>query len=173
MFLFFLCSLCSGSNKSLEKKKSAGETLYERSRGVQQSGKNAPLGVAQEVKPAVVLFFFFFLVRRRVRMASLYLGGGDLLKVDVVAAAVHLIVVHVPGLQLQTQLPHHPLQVAVPPVHLDVVLLQLLLVADHLIVRVRGRREMTRANKVHVNLFVGVFLFKVQVQSEMSLNAIF
>lgn len=60
------------------------------------------------------------------------LSGGDFLKVDVVAAAVHLIVLHVPVLQLQTQLPHHSLQIPVPTVHLDVVLLQLFLVTDYL-----------------------------------------
>ena len=60
------------------------------------------------------------------------LSGGDFLKVDVVAATVDLIVLHVPVLQLQTQLPHHPLKIPVSTVHLDVVLLQLLLVADYL-----------------------------------------
>lgn len=60
------------------------------------------------------------------------LSGRDLLKVDVVAATANLVVVRVPALQLHAQLPHHPLQVAVPAVHQDVVLLQLLLVADDL-----------------------------------------
>lgn len=60
------------------------------------------------------------------------LSGRDLLKVDVVAATVDLIFLHVPALQLQTQLPHDPLKIPVSPVHLDVVLLQLLLVTDHL-----------------------------------------
>lgn len=63
---------------------------------------------------------------------SLDLSGSDFLEVDVVAATVDLVVLHVPVLQLQTQLPHHSLEVPVPAVHLDVVLLQLLLVADHL-----------------------------------------
>ena len=63
------------------------------------------------------------------------LGGSDFLKVDVVAATADLIVLHVPVLQLQTQLPHHSLQVAVATVHLDVVLLQLLLVANYLVCR--------------------------------------
>lgn len=58
--------------------------------------------------------------------------GSDFLKVDVIATTVDLIVLHVPVLQLQTQLPHHSLQIAVAPVHQDVVLLQLLLVADYL-----------------------------------------
>lgn len=60
------------------------------------------------------------------------LGGRDLLKVDVVAAAVNLIFLHVPALQLQTQLSHHSFKFPVSAVHLDVVLLQLLLVTDHL-----------------------------------------
>lgn len=60
------------------------------------------------------------------------LSGGDFLKVDVVAATVDLIVLHVPVLQLQTQLPHHSLKIPVSAVHLDVVLLQLFLVADYL-----------------------------------------
>lgn len=60
------------------------------------------------------------------------LGGRDLLKVDVVAAAANLIILHVPALQLQTQLSHHSLKFPVAAVHLDVVLLQLLLVTDHL-----------------------------------------
>lgn len=51
---------------------------------------------------------------------------------DVVAATVNLVVLHVPVLQLQTQLPHHSLEIPVSAVHLDVVLLQLFLVADHL-----------------------------------------
>lgn len=60
------------------------------------------------------------------------LGGRDLLKVDVVAAAVNLIFLHVSALQLQTQLSHRSLKFPVSAVHLDVVLLQLLLVTDHL-----------------------------------------
>lgn len=60
------------------------------------------------------------------------LSGGDFLKVDVVAATVNLIVLHVPVLQLKTQLPHHSLKIPVSAVHLDVVLLQLFLVADYL-----------------------------------------
>lgn len=60
------------------------------------------------------------------------LSGGDFLKVDVVAATVDLIVLHVPVLQLQTQLPHHSLKIPVSTVHLDVVLLQLFLVANYL-----------------------------------------
>lgn len=64
--------------------------------------------------------------------ACLYLRGSDFLKVDVIAATAHFIVLHVPVLQLQTQLPHHPLQITVATVHLDVVLLQLLLVVDYL-----------------------------------------
>lgn len=59
-------------------------------------------------------------------------SGGDFLKVDVITATVHLIVLHVPVLQLQTQLPHHPFKVPVSTVHLDVVLLQLFLVANYL-----------------------------------------
>lgn len=51
---------------------------------------------------------------------------------DVVAATANLVVLRVPALQLHAQLPHHPLQVAVSAVHQDVVLLQLLLVADDL-----------------------------------------
>lgn len=66
------------------------------------------------------------------------LSGGDLLKVDVVAATANLIVVRVPALQLHAQLPHHPLQVTVSTVHQDVVLLQLLLVADDLDVMESG-----------------------------------
>lgn len=65
-------------------------------------------------------------------MVLLDLSGRDLLKVDVVAAAVNLIFLHVPALQLQTQLPHHSLKFPVSAVHLDVVLLQLLLVTDDL-----------------------------------------
>lgn len=60
------------------------------------------------------------------------LSGSDFLKVDVIAATVDLKVFHVPVLQLQTQLPHHSLQVPVSTVHLDVVLLQLFLIANHL-----------------------------------------
>lgn len=60
------------------------------------------------------------------------LSGGDFLKVDVIAATVDIIVLHVPVFQLQTQLPHHSLKVPVSAVHLDVVLLQLFLVADYL-----------------------------------------
>lgn len=51
---------------------------------------------------------------------------------DVVAATANLVVVRVPALQLHAQLPHYPLQIAVSTVHQDVVLLQLLLVADDL-----------------------------------------
>lgn len=93
--------------------------------------------------PALCSFSLsFFLISRDVFCArvsdcesvrpSSDLSGGDLLKVDVVAATANLVVVRVPALQLHTQLPHHPLQVAVPTVHQDVVLLQLLLVADDL-----------------------------------------
>lgn len=60
------------------------------------------------------------------------LSGGDFLKVDVIAATVDLVVIHFPVLQLQTQLPHHSLQVPVTTVHLDVVLLQLFLVTNYL-----------------------------------------
>lgn len=59
-------------------------------------------------------------------------SGGNFLKVDVVAATVDLIVLRVPVLQLQTQLPHHSLKIPVSTVHLDVVLLQLFLIADNL-----------------------------------------
>lgn len=65
-------------------------------------------------------------------MCVLNLSGGDFLKVDVVAATVDLIVLHVPVLQLQTQLSHHSLKIPVSTVHLDVVLLQLFLLADYL-----------------------------------------
>lgn len=74
---------------------------------------------------------------------GLNLSGGDFLKVNVVAATVNLIVFNVPVLQLQTQLSHHPLKIPVPAVHLDVVLLQLFLVSDHL-------RRSTRTDGVHV-----------------------
>lgn len=67
------------------------------------------------------------------------LSGSDFLEVDVVAAAADLIILHVPVLQLQTQLPHHSLEIAVATIHLDVVLLQLLLVANYL-----GKGEKTR-----------------------------
>lgn len=65
---------------------------------------------------------------------SVYLdfSGCDFFKVDIVAATVNLVVFHFPVLQLQTQLPHHSLEIPVSPIHLDVVLLQLLLVADYL-----------------------------------------
>lgn len=62
----------------------------------------------------------------------LNLSGGDFLKVDVVAATVDLVLLHVPVLQLKTQLPHHTLKIPISTVHLDVVLLQLLLVANYL-----------------------------------------
>lgn len=68
--------------------------------------------------------FFLFLF--------LDLRGGNFLKVDVVAATVDFIVLRVPVLQLQTQLPHHSLKIPVSTVHLDVVLLQLFLIADYL-----------------------------------------
>lgn len=63
---------------------------------------------------------------------SLDLCGGDFLKVNVAAAAVDLIVLHVLVLQLQAQIPHHSLKVTISAVHLDVILLQLFLVADYL-----------------------------------------
>lgn len=59
-------------------------------------------------------------------------SGCDFFKVDIVAATVDLIVFNFPVLQLQTQLPHHSLEIPVSTIHLDVVLLQLLLVADYL-----------------------------------------
>lgn len=67
-----------------------------------------------------------------ITVCVLNLSGGDFLKVDVVAATVDLIVLHVPVLQLQTQLSHHSLKIPVSTVHLDVVLLQLFLIADYL-----------------------------------------
>lgn len=95
------------------------------------------------------MFFFCARVSDCESVLPLDLSGGDLLKVDVVAATANLVVVRVPALQLHAQLPHHPLQVAVPTVHQDVVLLQLLLVADDLegggvggaLQSVRGQRE--------------------------------
>lgn len=65
-------------------------------------------------------------------VSVLDLSGSDFLKVYVVAATVDHKVLHVPVLQLQTQLPHHSLKIPVSAVHLDVVLLQLFLVADYL-----------------------------------------
>lgn len=59
-------------------------------------------------------------------------SGCDFFKVDIVAATVDLIVFNFPVLQLQTQLPHHSFEIPVSPIHLDVVLLKLFLVADHL-----------------------------------------
>lgn len=60
------------------------------------------------------------------------LSGCDFFKVDIIAATVDLVVFHVPVLQLQTQLPHHSLKIPVSTIHLDVVLLQLFLVAYYL-----------------------------------------
>lgn len=77
-------------------------------------------------------FFCFCANKLKECVSLLDLSCGDLLKVDIVAAAVDLVVLHVPVLQLQTQFPHHSLEVPVSTVHLDVVLLQLFLVTNYL-----------------------------------------